>query len=203
MQELRICSVGLLSLSFDSKDSTTILPYTDTLRETGMRVDTKISINISRCDFSADTAFNLFPTTGNQILSCIRLYCNLYSSEFIQELSQHFSAVQCLSVFETESNYASMLPSLNQATQLKLLHLNIITTEHLLDLTAGLPLFSQLQEITFDDASLLPAVSHLCKLTYLEIRGKRTKDLTLYVHLLKNIHQNRHSLRGAIWRDLV
>ena len=59
-----------------------------------------------------------------------------------------------------------------------------------------LPQFSQLQEIGFHNNSLLPAISNLSNLTYLQIGDSTTEDTTLSIYLLQIINGNRNSLRG-------
>ena len=97
---------------------------------------------------------------------------------------------------EYETTYDTLVPVLCQATQLRLLHLNNIPNRHIPTLQAVLPQFSQLQEIAFNNNSLLPAISNLSNLTYLKIRDNTPQDTTLSIHLLKIINGNRHSLKG-------
>ena len=200
MQEMRNCSIKLLALHFFDKDSTTVLSYTEIIRDTEMKFDTKISIELSCCDFSDETGVRIFQTT-NQIISCLRLLINEYSNKIIKELTNKMSAIQCLFVEEYQTiYYDTLVPALCQATQLRLLYLYSIPEKHIPTLQAVLPQFSQLQEIAFYTYSLLPAISNLSNLTYLQIRDNTTEDTTLSVHLLQIINGNRHSLKGMeLW----
>ena len=195
LQEMRNCSVSLLALRFDVKDSNTVLSYTEIIRNTEMKFDTKISFELHKCNLKDETGVRIFQTT-NQILSCLRLFENEYSNNVINELTNQMSAIQYLSVYESQTNYDTLVPTLCQATQLRLLQLYNIPEEHLPTLQAVLPQFSELQEIAFDNNSLLPAISNLSNLTYLQILDYTTEDITLSVYLLQIINGNRHSLRG-------
>ena len=197
MLELRNCSVSLLALKFYEKDSNTVLSYTEIIRNTEMKFDTKICFELSRCNLSDETGVRIFQTT-NQILSGLRLYRNEYSNKVIKELTNQMSAIQYLYVWEFETNSDTLVPALCQATQLRLLYLYDIPEEHLPTLQAVLPQFSELQEIAFDNNSLLPAISNLSNVTYLQIQDYTTEDTTLSVYLLHIINGNRHSLRGIL-----
>ena len=197
IQKMKVCSISLVSLSFDEKDSTTVLSYTDLIRETELKVDTKISIQLTVCDFSdVTTAVNLFSPTTNQILSSMRLWDNKYSNNVLQQLTKQLSVFQNLFVGESELSSDTLVPALCQATQLKVLHLYGIPAKCHQALIAMLPQFSQLQQIGFTDYSLLPPISKLTNLTYLQIRDDNTKDTTLSVYLLQLINGNRHTLIG-------
>ena len=199
MQEMRNCSVSLLSLTFSGKDSNSVLSYTEIIRNTELMFDTKISFELDRCNLRDETGVRIFQTT-NKILSCLSLFRNKYSNKVIKELTNQMSAIQYLSVEETETIYDILLPALCQATQLRLLHLYDILEEHLPTLQAVLPQFSELQEIVFYNNSLLPAISNLSNLTYLQIQDYTTEGTTLSVYLLRIINGNRHSLRGMeLW----
>ena len=200
MQEMRNCSVSLLALMFSNKDSNTVLSYTEIIRNTEMKFDTKISFELYDCNLRDETAVRIFQTT-NQILSGLSLIANEYSNNVIKELTNQMSAIQYLYVTESETNYDTLLPVLCQATQLRLLDLSNIPEKHLPTLQAVLPLFSELQEIGIRNNSLLPAFSNLSNLTYLQTLDT-TEDTTLSVYLLQIINGNRHSLRGMELRYL-
>ena len=195
MQEMRNCSISFLALKFFNIDSNTVLSYTEIIRNTEMKFDTKISFDLSMFNLRDETGVGIFQTT-NQILSGLSLFINEYSNKVIMELTNQMSAIQYLSVYESETNYDTLVPALCQATQLRLLYLLNIPEEHLPTLQAVLPQFSELQEIAFNNNSLLPAISNLSNLTYLQIRDETTEDTTLSVYLLQIINGNRHSLRG-------
>ena len=199
MQEMRNCSVSILALRFNEKDSNTVLSYTEIFRNTELKFDPKISFELYECNLRDETGVRIFQTT-NQILSGLRLFLNEYSNKVIKELTNQMSAIQYLYVSESETNSNTLIPALCQATQLRLLYQrHDIPKKHLPTLQAVLPQFSELQEISFNNNSLLPAISNLSNLTYLQIQD-RTKDTTLSVYLLRIINGNRHSLRGmCLW----
>ena len=197
MQEMRNCSVSLLALWFNRKYYNTVLSYTEIIRNTELKFDTKISFELYNCNLRDETGVRIFQTT-NQILSCLSLFCNEYSNKVLKELTNQMSAIQYLYVEETETNYDTLLPALCQVTQLRLLHLYDISEKHLPTLQTVLPQFFELQEIGFDNNSLLPAISNLSNLTYLRIQDTTTEDTTLSVYLFQTINGNRHSLRGML-----
>ena len=201
MREMRNCFVSLLALKFFQKDSKTVLSYTEIIRNTEMKFDTKISFDLNMCYLRDETGVRIFQTT-NQILSGLSLFLNEYSNKVIKELTNQMSAIQYLAVRESQINYDTLLPALCQATQLRLLQLYNIPEEHLPTLQAVLPQFSELQEIAFNNNSLLPAISNLSNLTYLQIQDTTTEDTTLSVYLLQIINGNRDSLRGMLLRYL-
>ena len=197
MQEMRNCSVSILALRFYNKVSNTVLSYTEIIRNTELKFDTKISFELYQCNLRDETGVGIFQTT-NQILSGLRLFENEYSNNVIKELSNQMSAIQYLYVWESETNSNTLLPALCQATQLRLLTLYDIPEGHHPTLQAVLPQFSELQEIAFNNNSLLPAISNLSNLTYLQIGDYTAEDTTLSVYLLQIINGNRHSLRGMV-----
>ena len=198
VQEMGNCSIKLLALLLLSKDSTTVLSYTEIIRDTDIEFDTKISIELFDCDFSDESDVRIFQT-NNQIISCLSLTGNEYSNKVLNELSNKMSAIQYLYVKESKTTYETLVPALCQATQLRLLLLYNIPNKHIPTLQAVLPQFSQLQEIALNNISLLPAISNLSNLTYLQIQAN-TKDTTLSIDLLQIINGNRHSLKGMqLW----
>ena len=194
MQEMRSCSVSLLALKFLKKDSNTVLSYTEIIRNTEMKFNTKISFELCQCNLRDETGVRIFQTT-NQILSGLSLIYNEYSNKVIKELIHQMSAIQYIYVYESQTNYDTLVPALCQATQLRLLYLDNIPEEHLPTLQAVLPQFSELQEIAFNNNSLLRPISNLSNLTYLLILDY-TEDTTFSAYLLQIINGNRHSLRG-------
>ena len=73
LKEMRNCFVSYLAILIDIKDSTTVLEYTNLIRDTEFSFDTKISIDLFGCIMSDTTAVELFSPTTNQNLSCINL----------------------------------------------------------------------------------------------------------------------------------
>ena len=196
IQKMKICSISLLALFFDKKDSTTVLSYTDLIIETKLKVDTKISIQLNDCYFRDVTAVSIFSPTNNQILTSMKLWNNEYSNKVLQQLTNQLSAIQNLYVRGSELSSDTLVPALCQATQLKVLYLNYIPAECHQDFIAMLPQFSELQEIKFNNYSMLPPICNLTNLTYLEIGDYTTEDKPLSVYLLQLINGNRHTLRG-------
>ena len=219
LKEVRNCFVNYLAILFVDKDSTTVLEYTNLIRDTEFCFDTKISIDLYECNMSDTTAVELFSPTTNQNLSCVSLRDTELSNEFLKALSNQLTALDCIVLpngykeeYYSENslppiNYEILLPSLCQATQLRVLRLNDFPEEYDLYLRAMLPNFSNLQEIKLDNYSQLTALPNLSSLTYLQIgvygrRMKQTDSNTLYINLLQIIIDNRHTLRAVILYEL-
>ena len=135
---MKICSINLLALRFIGKDSTTVQLYTNIIRNTGMKFDTKVSIELSFCNFRFQTSVNLFPAPTNQIIASLKLFVNKYSNTTFQELTNQFSTIQYLYFEESGTNCDTLVPALCQATQLRVLHLYDIPSKHIPRLTAVL-----------------------------------------------------------------
>ena len=116
--------LSYLAVRFDTKDSTEILTYTDLFKETKLRIETRISIELSHCTLTDSTAVNIL-STGVNILSTavnilstdvnilstavnilstavnrniagMRLFCSEYSNQFLQSIANQISALQYL-----------------------------------------------------------------------------------------------------------
>ena len=205
-----ICSVQYLALTFYEKNSTTVLPYSDLIRETDLLFDTKISLELYLCDLTDMTTDTPFLLTTNQNLSSIRIFNNKFSYEFQLQLNDQFSSLEYLylntpqnvssgkanELAESGINYDTLLPALCQLTQLRGLYLYDIPNEYIHSLKPVLSQFSNLQEIGLDNSSLLPAISKLTNITYLKIRDSQTEDTTLSGYLTELIYANGDTLKG-------
>ena len=211
IQNLVICSVQYLALEFYDKDSTTVLPYIDLIRETDLLFGTRISLELKRCDLTGVTTDNPFLLTTNQNIYSMKLFYNKYSNEFLLQLNNQFSVLEYLYLFAPEKlynpqtkvyeesgvNYDTLVPALCQLTQLRGLYLYCIPNEYTHSLKSVLPQFSNLQEIGFSNASLLPAISKLTNITYLKIEDNETEDTNLSDYLTQLINANGDTLRGV------
>ena len=209
LQKLGICSVQYLALKFSEKDSATILPYSDLIRETDLLFDTKISLELKVCDLTGVTTDNPFLLSTNQNLCCMRIFNNKLSYEFQLQLTKQLSALEYVYLvipqellnFKTKQtedcgiNYDTLIPALCQMTQLKGLYLNLIPNEYIHSLKPVLSQFSNLQEIGLNNSSLLPAISKLTNITYLKIRDSQTEDTALSNCLTQLINANGDTLR--------
>ena len=207
LKEMRNWFVNYLAILFEYKDSTTVLEYTNLIRDTEFSFDTKISIDLSQCNMSNTTAVELFYPTTNQNLSCINLRDTILSNEFLKALSNQLTALDCIVLPDLHKEEYYLETSLCQSTQLRVLHLNGFHEKYDLYLRAMLPNFSNLQEIQLDEYSQLTALPNLSSLTYLRIgdfgRGMtHTDSNTLYINLLQIIIDNRHTLRAVSLNEL-
>ena len=202
LKEFRFCSVKYLAITFRRNSSKEVLAYTDSIRDSEFSFDTKISIDLSECDMSDPTAVGLFSPTTNHMLSGINLLYTNLSDEFFKALTNQITALDCIglpSEYE-DINSEILLPNLCQATQLRVIHLSGFSEKYDLYLRAVFPNFSNLQEIRFEDYSVLTALPKLSGLTYLEIGDrfrsrKKSSPSTPYVNLLQLMTDCRHTLR--------
>ena len=210
LQKLGICSVQYLALRFSGIDFTTILPYSDLIRETDLLFDTKISLELYWCNLTDVTIDTPFLLTTNQNLSSMRIFNNNFTYEFQLQLNKQFSALEFLYLYTPQEvfnfktnehevsgiNYGTLIPTLCQLTQLRGLYLYDIPNEYIHSLKPVLSQFSNLQEIGLDNSSLLPAISKLTNITYLKIRDSQTEDTTLSGYLTELINANGDTLKG-------
>ena len=99
--------LSYLALKFYSKDSTAALSYTNLFKETKLRIETRISIELSNCTLTdatavnilstdvniLSTAVNIFSTKVNRNIAGMKLLNSKYSNQFIQLISNQFSAL--------------------------------------------------------------------------------------------------------------
>ena len=195
LQVIEIRSVKILALYFYKKNSTTVLSYTNLIKETKMKFGTKISIELVGCNFSDDTGVNLVPTS-------LRLDDTLFSNIYSQHLSNQLSELDYFFLYPSDSerfqrkHLDELFPALCKAKQLKGLHLYDFPVKFHDNLLRILPQFLELQEVGLDDYSLLIPLAHLSSLTYLQVGDVNSEDISIHVHLLNIIDKNSFSLRG-------
>ena len=73
LNEMKNCSVSYLAILFLNKHSTTILEYTNVIRDTEFTFETKICLDLEQCDMTDTNAFKLFSPKTDRNLSCIIL----------------------------------------------------------------------------------------------------------------------------------
>ena len=191
IEKVKVCSLHYLALKFYNKDSTKILEYTNTIRETQLMFDTKLCLNLLGCDITGDTAVNIF-SNNNQILFSLILNSNKYSNECQQQIANQLTALEYIHINYMKSEI--IFCALPQATQLKALILSKIPNECYEQLLTVLPNFSNLQEIELEDYSLIPALSNLSNVTYLKI-GRNFRTSEQFPCLLQLIFENRNTLK--------
>ena len=215
---MRTCTVKFLAIKFINEHSTTVLEYTNLISDTKFCFETKIRIDLSGCNMSDTKAVELFSPTTNR-LSCIRIMETKLSNEFLKALANQLTALDSIVLpnwheeryYSSRSlppiNYTISLPSLCQATQLRVLHLNKFPEKCDFYLRAMLPNFSNLQEIQLDSYSQLTALPNLSSLTFLQIGQKyagmkKPEYKPFNTNLLQLITDNRHTLRAAMLYEI-
>ena len=204
--------LSYLALRFYNKDSTEVLSYTDLFKETKLRIDTRISIELSECTLTDATAVNMLSTGVNRIIAGMRLNVSKYSNQFLQSIANQISALQYLYLhkehyLEYDTIYNTILPALSNAIQLRGIYLYRIPTEYHQQIIHSLSILSELQEIIFHTYSLLPDIMHLSRISFLEITDIThiarvyTRDTDLSDCLMQLIHRNQHTIRVLkLWR---
>ena len=196
--------LSYLALKFSRKDSTEVLAYTDLFKESKLRIETRISIELTKCTLTDATAVNILSTDVNRNIAGMKLDRSKCSNQFLQSIVNQISALQYLSLekepLEDETIYNTILPALSNATQLRGIYLDDIPTEYHQQIIHALSILSELQEISFHTYSLLPHIMHLSRISYLEIIDTETEDTDLSDCLIQLIHRNQQTIRGLkLW----
>ena len=188
-----------LALRFSNYDSTEVLSYTDLFKDTKLRTETRICIELSGCTLTDATAVNILSTDVNRNTAGMRLFWNKYSKQFIRSIAKQLSALQYLYLFKAYSKdktiHNIILPALSNATQLRGIYLYNIPIQYHQQVIHTLSILSELQEIRFPTYSLLPHSMHLSRISYLEIKAIGTEDTYLSDCLIQLIHRNQHTIR--------
>ena len=121
--------LSYLVLRFFKKDSNEILTYTNLFKETKLRIDTRICIELKECTLTDTTAVNTLSTGVNRNIAGMKLDRSKCSNQFLQSIANQISALQFLYLqkhsSEDESIHNTILPALSNATQLR--HRNFIS----------------------------------------------------------------------------
>ena len=191
--------LSYLALSFYDKDSTEVLAYTDLFKETKLRTETRICIELYNCDLTDATDVNILSTGVNMNIAGMRLFGSKYSNQFIQLIANQISALQYLFLHKdySEDNtiHNIILPALSNVTRLRGIYLYQIPTVYHQQIIHTLSILSELQEISFPTHLLLPHIMHLSRISYLEITRIGTEDTDLSDCLIQLIHRNQHTVR--------
>ena len=213
--------LSYLALRFSHTNSTEVRSYTDLFKETKLRIETRICIELYNCTLTDSTDVNILSTdlntlstavnilsTGVNILSTavnrniagMRLDGSKYSNQFLQSIANQISALQYLYLqkrySEDETIYNTILPALSNATQLRGIYLYRIPTKYHQQVIHTLSILSELQEIRFHTYSHLPHIMHLSRISYLEIEDIKREYTDLSDCLIQLIHRNQHTIRG-------
>ena len=158
--------LSYLALRFFDKHFTDVLTYTNLFKETKLRIETRICIELYHCNLTDYTAVYILSTGVNRNIACMRLYESTYSNQFIQLIANQISALQYLyllkEAYSDETIYNTILPALSNATQLRGIYLYEIPNEYHQQVIHTLSILSELQEITHSYLILcICLVSHI------------------------------------------
>ena len=188
-----------LALRFSRNDSTKVLTYTNLFKESKLRIETRISIELYYCSLTDATDVNILSTDVNRNIAGIKLNKSTYSNQFLQLIANQISALQYLYLekhpSEDETIHNTILPALSNATQLRGIYLYYIPTEYHQQIIHTLSMLSELQEISFHTYSLLPHIMHLSRISYLEFKDTKREYTDLSDCLIQLIHRNQHTIR--------
>ena len=204
LKEMRNYPLSYLALKFENESSTStrILTCMDLITKTELSIHTKVSIELTSCQLSDQTATNLVPPNINNNIGGLKLIDNECSNQHLQEISNLFPGLHYLCFEICESDYNTLLPALSQATQLRGLYLTNIPRNYEKQCIQSLPPFSELKEISFQYYSVLPHIVHLTGIRYLALMNQVTIDTTLSDNLLQLISKNEQTLRALKLQDL-
>ena len=194
IKRVKVCSLHYLALEFYKEDTPSILEY---FKDTEFPCDTKISIKLSYCDLTHETAVELFPLS-NQNLFNLNIESNHYSTEFQTLLANQLSTLEYITLPDSRSefvefvsrnyepNYNILILGLCKATQLiGLALMESLSANYSQLLIDVLPRFSNIQEISIRDYPLIPALCNISNLTY------------LCVYCKEEIYMRKHSQQGT------
>ena len=150
------------------------------------------------------TDVNILSTDVNRNIAGKKLDLSKYSNQFIQLIANQHSALQYLYLhkysLEDETIHNTILPALSNATQFRGIYLYYIPTEYHQQVIHTLSILSELQEIRFHTYSLLPHITHLSRISYLEIRDIGREYTDLSDCLIQLIHRNQYTIRALkLW----
>ena len=193
--------ISYIALNFYGKYSTKVLSYTYLFREIKIGIETKISIQLLNCTHTGAPAVNIFSTNLNMNIASMRFSNNKYSNQLIDQIANnHISALHYLYIDEEYSEdktiYEVILPALSNATRLRGLYLDWIPYEYKRNVIHTLSTLPELQEISFSTYSLLPYITQLSSISFLEITRIRREDTELSDYLIELINTNQHTIRG-------
>ena len=204
--QLNSCSLSLLAMTLTVKSedfSSTIISYSNTIMESNIRFETKISLEFYGYE-PTDTETDFF-SKNIFLFQDICLYDTGLSTQSVEQLCHQFISTDILYYYPYYSSgftsYVTILRHYSTAAQLNSLYLYNIPKGCVKLLRSLLPLLSNLQEIGLYGgagapcASLLPHISTLSNLKFLGLHPGYTE--TSYKEFFPIIlESNTASLRG-------
>ena len=202
MKQIQTYPLSQLAVTFEESYrqiepmSPKVLAYTNLINKAELSHNTRISIELRKCEIKDLTDIVLFTSPINQHINSVRLYESRCSNELLHQLANCVVSSEYLQYLSVNTvDYFIILPALTQATQLKGLYTEkyLYLSEYDEQLLQELmPKFTQLTEIQYPHYSLLPHMAHLTGLTYLYM--KYGYEL-LPANLLQVLNNNHDTLR--------
>ena len=202
LKEMRNYPLSQLVVKFEESEeqkepmSPKIVAYTNLINNTVLNGDTRISIELKGCKIEELISIDLFSSPTSQHINSVRMSESECSTELLHQLANSVASSEYLQYLyiDEQRDMDIILPLLTQATQLKGLYLNSsLFGENELLLQKLLPKLTQLTEIEYSDYSLLPHMTYMTGLTYLEMIFGRNNLLS--VNLLQVLNSNHNTLR--------
>ena len=206
LKQLNFCSLDLLAitLNYVTDCYSTIKPYSDAIIANRLRSNTKISLELIRCELT-DSETYLYPNNGFRAFKNICLYQTKLSAQFIQQLSTQFIATHNLYYYPhfafNFANQVTLLNNLSTATQLNSLYLYRVPRKCIEQLHSQSHLLSNLEEIVLYGYGgvpcelLLPHISTLSNLKFLGLLPRYTGK-SYYKYFQRILNTNAYSLKG-------
>ena len=196
LESVEQCSVDCVALKLSRKSNTEVLPYANVIQRTQLS-NTKLSLDLYDSKLTeTETVKALFSSSANQIISGLRLYNNEFPPDTYSLLTNQISTCQKLVYIHSDTSESEVLFSaLSSATHINGLHLYLIPTKYHQQLFSLLPTLPNLREISWDDYSILPHITHLSTLSFLDIGYNQDTRVNLSDSLLQLLDSNRHSIR--------
>ena len=169
-----------LALELFDKDSTEVLAYTDLFKETKLRTETRISIDLSGCTLTDSTAVNILSTDVNILSTGV----NILSTD-VNTLSTGVNTLStAVNILSTGVN---ILPT---GVNILSTAVNILTTGVNMNI-AGM----KLDNCIFSKQFLQSIANQISALQYLYLHKEYTEDETIYNTILPAL-SNATQLRG-------
>ena len=186
--------LSYLALKFYEKDSTKVLAYTDLFKETKLRIETRISIDLTLCTFTDATAVNILSTAVNTLSTGINILStdvNILSTG-VNTLSTDVNILSTdVNILSTAVNILSTaVNTLSTGVNILPTDVNILSTDVNRNI-AGMKLY----ESKYSNQFLQSIANQISALQYLYLQKHYSEDETIHNTILPAL-SNATQLRG-------
>ena len=209
LESLRGCSVKHIAIKLEWEDHSSILAYTNVFRSVQLPSDTRVSFELTGCVLTEPEVFEALFSCSAYSSQTLSLHCKEFSSQSLNVVVNQLYSCENLRYYYVDiPQLEILLPAFSSATRITGLHLYYIPIEYheqLFSMLSGLSRIRELAWVTEDDGyALLPHITHLSTLSYLQIRTySQLADLELRDGTLQVIESNRYTIRGLVMYRLM